>query len=206
MAILFSGSSHAVLLFDNGTSIDPTNGTWNDTYSAYTIYDDFLLTENSTITDINYSIFTQNSSNYTQSFVTILDSIGGSTIIASFAVTGSLSPNGLVTINPFTPNGFDVVLSGLNIDLLAGTYALGLSTDMAGSSLASIGSGDSGYGSSLVQNSDPFADHMVFSIEGTVNTVPEPSILVLMGIGLLGIGFARNTRNKCNLKTYAQAM
>ena len=143
MLLIICNSVSAALLFNNGNTIDPTNPTFNDTYPDFTIYDDFQLLDDSTITDINYGIFINSDSNYTHTFVSILDAIGGTTIIAPFAVTGVLSSNGLVITSDSVPNGFDLTLSGLSIDLLAGSYAIGLGTQMSPGNLATIASGDS---------------------------------------------------------------
>ncbi len=193
--LLASSASQAVIFFDNNTVIDPNNTTWNDTDPTYTIFDDFTLGSDSVITDINYSMFTTSLSNYDNSVVSILNGFGGSEVISTFTITGTLTSNGLTTANSNVPNGFDVNLSGLNINLTAGNYVLGLSTDVV-SGYASIGSGDSGYGSSLVQNTTQRNEHMAFSLEGNSNSVPEPSIIALMGLGLAGLSFARRRRTQ----------
>lgn len=193
--LLISSVVHSAILFDNNTVVDSSNSTWNDTYFSFTIYDDFQLSANSTITDINYSIFIQNSFDYTQTFISLLDGIGGFTILGPFASVGTLTSNGLTTSNANFPNGFNVTLSGLNISIVAGNYALGLSTDMNSGPFASaIGSGDSGFGSSLVQNNTLRAEHMAFSIEGTSAMVPEPSIIALFAAGLFGLGLVRRRK------------
>lgn len=188
---LFSAPVYATVLFNNGTTVDASNTTWNDTYSGWTIYDDFELSSDSIVTDINYSIFTNSASNYENTFVTILNAIGGSAVVSTFSIAGSLTSNGLTSNNSNVLNGFDVVLSGLSLNLAAGSYALGISTDMTSSNLVSIGSGDSGFGSALVQNTHQRSEHMAFSIEGTSAMVPEPSTIMLLSLGLLGLGFSK---------------
>jgi hypothetical protein len=212
LAVLtFSGYAHSAILFDNfdnldpKPTIDPTNMLWNDTFRfGWTIYDDFQLSAESTITGINYSIFTQDSAHYIQTYVSIRkDDSEGSIIVDLFPWVGTLTSNGYDIENTdLVTYGFDVALSGLDIFLAAGTYALGLSTEMSdveGSLLAQagIGSGDRGFGDPLSQalgGNDPTAkpgNHMAFSLIGSSASVPEPSVIALFGLGLLGLGFAR---------------
>ena len=194
-----SATAHATVLFDNGTTINPSNTTWNQTYSVHTVFDDFMLTGSSTITDINFSLFAVSAANYIETYVSILDGgIGGTTIVAPVASTGVLSANGLTTSNSNVPNGFDVTLSGLSINLAAGTYALGLSTKMAPNFLTSIASGDSGFGSALeLLGVVRTGDHMAFSLENNASdSVPAPATLALFGLGLAAIGFRRRKQSK----------
>ena len=193
---LLNTSVSAITVFDNGTTLDPTNVTWNATNPTYTIFDDFVLTSDTTITDINYSMFTKAGS-YDKTYVSILDGFGGS-LLSSFTLAGNITSNGAVSGNSVVPSGFDINLNGLSLDLLAGNYVLGLSVGVLNSGTASIGSGDSGYGSSLIQSAGSTNyfrnEHLAFSFEGTQapSTVPVPAAAWLFGSALLGFfGFSR---------------
>ena len=119
LAVLLSPmAANAVLIIDNGV-IDPTRTAWNDTDPSFTIFDDFVLTGDTTITGIEHGIFMPGIGNYVQTFVSIFDGIDptASAIIAEFSVVGTLASNGLVTSNPNVPNGFDVLIDGLSLTL-----------------------------------------------------------------------------------------
>jgi hypothetical protein len=196
----------ATVLFDNGT-VNTADTTWNDTGSqgGWTIYDDFVLTSSSTITDLTYHIFTTSPSTYSNTKVFLFNggaAVLGSAVIPAFTVTGSQTSNGLHSTNSVVPDGYDITLSGLSILLDPGTYTLGLSTYLTGSSVTSIGSGSGSaqtIGSGLYQGVGAGYtlhnnDHMAFTLIGTTGTVPEPTSIALLGLGLFGFAAARRRK------------
>ena len=65
------------IIFDNGP-VDPTRTTWNDTDPSFTIYDDFILTASTTITELRWSVFMKLPGDYSQTFISIYDGITAS--------------------------------------------------------------------------------------------------------------------------------
>jgi len=200
-----ASAASGALLFDNG-SVDPSRTPWNDTDPVYTAYDGFVLTSNATISGIQHSIFIQGSAGYQQTYISIYDGISttANPVVADFSAVGVLTSNGLTTGNSYVPNGFDVAINGLSINLGPGTYYLGIRTDMSGTLLASIGSGPGspqtiGSGLFLASGTSPAAggatrtgDHMAFQL--FASTIPEPGTLAIFGFGLAGLALLRRRR------------
>lgn len=199
LTFVLSASVNAALVFDNGASIDSSNTSWSaSTLRSYTIYDDFELLEDTNITGISFSIFLSPTHIYDGAYISVVDSIGGTTFLPSTAVIGSAVSNGLVAAGSLASNGFDIFIEGLDFDLSSGTYYLGISVP---NFFVGVASGDSGFGSGLKQFSsstnivEDRDEHMVFSIEGAVSNVPVPASVWLFGSGLFGlIGVARRKK------------
>jgi hypothetical protein len=156
----FSSSVNSALIFDNG-EVDPNRATWNATHEqGFTIYDDFVLNNETTIDTIEYNIFQNYSDDYIQTYISILDEdpVAGNPVLPEFSIVAtSITPNGLQTGNISVRNGFTHTIDGLNIRLLPGVYFLGISIDLTPTVAASIGSGpgsSSTIGPGLYQNTD----------------------------------------------------
>lgn len=124
----------------------------------------------------------------------------------SINVMGSAFANGLTTSNQIVPSGYDITISGLQWNLGAGTYTLGVSTAVASNGSVSIGSGNGSaatIGSGEVQNNSlRTGDHMAFTVLGVdaqAVSVPEPGSVALVGLGLAGFAASRRKSKRALL-------
>lgn len=205
--------AQAAILFDNGPT-DETRTTWNVTNNTttndrYTAFDDFVLAEKTLITEIEYSIFLLESTEYVSTHVSFLDdepSVGGPVAPAFEAVAGSIASNSLsTTVFAGTYHGFTHSLDGLSVLLDPGTYFLGLSIEMANSPIVTGGVAiASGPGSAMtigpglyhvIENADPQNPFLVFPRDGDHMSVrlfgeviPEPASAALLALAAVLLG------------------
>lgn len=204
--VVASINTDAALLFDNGSVTGGTGYCTQDPISscggtgAWTYYDNFSLDNNSTITGFDYTEYfaAGDISNYqmtnwsiwsSDQFATTLPDHFGQTTATSQSVSNILgNPAYLLSVN------------GLNINLAAGTYWLGINNTVSGGAVTSAASAVPVVGpivglpgSKVFHGTVSFADpakERSFQIYGAV--VPLPAAIWLFGSGLIGLlGLAR---------------
>ena len=122
-------------LFDNGTVVEADLGL-RFNFGDHTVYDDFVLTADSTITGFEWSQFDEPVT-YTDTILTLFDGLPTpSSHIATFAVVATRNSNGLMLMTDKVTSGevfgFDYLVDGLSTPLSAGTYYLGIYNNVSG--------------------------------------------------------------------------
>jgi hypothetical protein len=118
------------------------------------------------------------------------DTTGTATITTSTTLYGVT--NELINVTSF-------LLSGLDINLASGDYYLAqhhnFSVDATYTVLATTGSGENWYHTDYTER---FTDDRLVAqkIFGTVASVPEPAMIAILGLGLLGLGYRRQQKRK----------
>ncbi len=187
----------AQVLYDDG----PINGNvdaWTINF-GFVVSDTFTLLNNSTVSGFNFGAWEFPGDALTSVGWSITSQPDGGTLYGSGTASGSNLTDQFISINQF---GFDIDLitvSGLNVNLNAGTYWLNLQNAMVPSGdpvywdeNSGIGcKGDNGMGGGCPSGAafgfEPIPPE-AFDITGTSGgTTPEPSSIVLFASGVLGV-------------------
>jgi hypothetical protein len=191
-AALTCSPAFGATIFDNG-GIDNSATTWNIS-NIFAVLDDFVVTGDATITGFEFSFFAFNPNGQT-SFA-IFEADRSTQVVTPTAVTGVTVENGLT--RPGSRVGYTRTISGLDIDLSAGRYFLGLEMNVT---LAGIATGNGGPDTffdgaqdGLFHSFDDFTastgelrpgQHMSFRMFGSVAApIPLPASAFCWSVGL----------------------
>ncbi len=129
-------SSAAELLYDNGAVVEADLGI-KFNYNQWSVYDGFVISEDSIITGFEWSQFDEGAVNYSSTVLVLFNNVPTpSSLLTSFNPIATRTSNRLMLETNKVPSGevfgFDYLVDGLNLNLPAGTYYLGIWNDVSG--------------------------------------------------------------------------
>lgn len=206
-AALSTGAT-AAPVYDNGAAGANSNRCAEDSFActgSWVLYDNFSLAKNTNVTGISWTAYLYDGiSDYmgVRAWIYSADPVfGGGQLLHTVGV----QKNAAVKNNALSGNAYLVSLTGLDIDLAAGSYWLGMQNDTK-----------KGYGTiacAVVCNTGNATQHgfnakgnkvdyrfsigheLAFSIDGAaIAAVPEPASLGLFAAGLFGAALMRRRK------------
>jgi len=134
----------AGILFDNGSASGPDDGVLNS--EPFAVFDDFTLSSDSIIDGVTWTQHDRTATGYTGTDISIFNAFpspASQVFTSTYVASRTPNASGLV----FGNSGFDYSVSGLALNLAAGTYFIGTHTTFNNGSWSSwdqtTGSGSS---------------------------------------------------------------